>query len=59
MISLTNYSKPKQIPNQTEIIHQNQPPINIHLKPLFLMSIDTYEKFFQFPIKCVIRRHSL
>jgi hypothetical protein len=48
MISLINYSKTKQIPTQMETMNQNQPPVNIHLKPLFLMSIETLEKFFQF-----------
>jgi hypothetical protein len=48
MISLINYSKNKQITTQTETLHQHQPPINIHLKPLFLMSIETLEKFLQF-----------
>lgn len=50
-ISLGNYSKnqnQKQISTQTETINNNQPPININLKPLFIMSIDTLDKLLNF-----------
>jgi len=48
IISLANYSKNfnnKHIVTQTD---NNQPPVNINLKPLFLMSIDTLDKFLKF-----------
>ncbi|CAF3703991.1 unnamed protein product [Adineta steineri] len=54
IISLANYSKnfnnKQQISSQqTETtINTNQPPININLKPLFLMSIDTLDKLLIF-----------
>ncbi|CAF4695546.1 unnamed protein product, partial [Rotaria sp. Silwood2] len=51
IISLANYSKNlnhKQINIQTETINNNQPPININLKPLFIMSIDTLDKLLKF-----------
>ncbi|CAF1058543.1 unnamed protein product [Adineta ricciae] len=50
MISLANYSKNfHQKP--TETAHGNQPPINVHLKPLFLMSIETLNQFLTFIFK--------
>ncbi|CAF2055249.1 unnamed protein product [Rotaria magnacalcarata] len=51
IISLANYSKnmnQKQLSTQTEIVNNNQPPININLKPLFIMSIDTLGKLLKF-----------
>ncbi|CAF4433837.1 unnamed protein product, partial [Rotaria magnacalcarata] len=38
----------KQLSTQTEIVNNNQPPININLKPLFIMSIDTLDKLLKF-----------
>lgn len=47
-ISLANYSKNRP----TDTINNNntttQPPININLKPLFIMSIDTLDVFLEF-----------
>ncbi|CAF1073577.1 unnamed protein product [Rotaria sp. Silwood1] len=52
IISLTNYSKNilnhKQINIQTETLNNNQPPINLNLKPLFIMSINTLDKLLKF-----------
>ena len=47
MITLANYSKnlPNKSPTQTQ---SNQPPINLNLKPLFFMSIETLDRFLRF-----------
>ena len=50
-VSLANYSKTinqKFMSNQTEAINDKQPPININLKPLFIMSLDTLDKLLKF-----------